>query len=891
MRSFRVFLRRIAGLFRQQQRDRELAEEIESNLQLQIADKVRSGMMPEQARRQALIELGGLEQTKEAYRKQRGVPFIEGFLQDVRYAIRVIRKNPGFASVAALTLALGIGANSAIFSLADALLLRPLPVLEPNAVVTISTDPPDGGVGGISYPDYRDFRDKAHSFDGMIAFEYANFSLARSAAETPQMRFGILVSDNYFKVLGVQPVLGRALLADEGQAPGRDPVVVLAYDFWRSEFFADRAILNRTVRINGIEFTVIGVAPKEFTSTDEYVHPYFYVPLNMEQRLQGLQKDPLQDRSHRSLEVKGRLKAGITRKRAQAELATIWKDLERLHSEADGRRAVRVRTELQQRIESSPDDAYLIALLLALTGVVLMIACANVANLLLGRARARTREIAIRLALGVSRPRLVRQLLTESMALALLGVVLGWGFAYGGIQFLQTIRIPSDIPAVIAPQLDVRVLLFGLILGVASAILFGLAPALQASKTSLTSALKNADAARSARHRMFGRNTLVVVQLALSMVLLVAASMLLDGFRRSLVLDPGFRTRNILTAQFDTSLVHYTPQQTHDFYRTLRDRLAALPGVRAITFTTYVPFTPQQRMEAVLPEGYKFPEGQLLARILCGSVDENYFALMETRLLRGRAFTSTDKEGEPLVAIVNLEFARRYWPNQDAIGKRLRIASKGDKWLQVVGIVQTGRYTFPGEPPTPFIYVPLAQNEVSSVAVLLDTVPDPGSLAAPVRDVAHSLDPDQPVFNLRTLSDVYSQRAVVIRIIMEIVASMGVIGLSLALIGLYALVAYSVARRTREIGVRIAIGANQSDVLKMVLRQGLVLAVTGIASGGVISVAVARLITAGLVGLGRPNSATYIVVPVVLLVVTLFSCYIPARRAARVDPMAALRYE
>src|SRR6516164_5182812 len=419
---------------------------------------------------------------------------------------------------------------------------------------------------------------------------------------------------------------------------------------------------------------------------------------------------------------------------------------------------------------------------------------------------------------------------------------------------------------------------------------FRLTPAMQATRTSLVAALKSAEV-QATRKSMLGRNALVIAQLSMAMLLLLSTSMLLDGFRRTLLLSPGFRIDNLLTAQFDTSLVHYTPQQSHDFYRQLRDRVAELPGVRAVALGSAIPLSPQQHSEAVIPEGYSFPKGQTEAQVLTSIVDENYFGVMNTGLLRGRAFTASDKPVAPLVAIVNQEFARRYWPNQDPIGKRMRVGITDSSWIEIVGVAQTGTYTFVGEPPSPFLYLPLAQNERSTLALFMDTTGDPASLGSALRQAVHSLDPDQPVFNLRTMSELYRQRAGVTRMIMEIVGTMGMVGLSLALVGLYGVVAYSVARRTHEIGIRMAIGARRADVLRMVLQQGLKLSLLGIVIGGAISVATNRLLAAGLVGLAKPTAATYIAVPVLLLVVTLAACYLPAHRASRVEPMKALRYE
>jgi predicted permease len=818
----------------------------------------------------------------------------QALLEEVRYALRLLVRNPGFTAVATLSLALGIGANSAIFSLADALLLRPLPVYRPAQVATISTDPGTqaGVIGGVSYADYRDFRDKARSLDGMIASNFARVGVAKSANDSAHLRGAMMVSENFFQVLGVEPTLGRGFLPQEGAVSGQSPVAVLSYDFWRSEFSADPAIVGRSIRINGIDFNVVGIAPKSFTSIDEYVRPNLYIPAAMLQRLSARDKDPLEDRSDHEFSVKGRLKPGITLEQAQAELATIWKGLEPLHSVADRSRIVRTRTELQARVVQDTPDAYLITLLLALVAVVLIIACANVANLLLGRASGRTREMAIRMALGVSRARLVRQLLTESTLLALLGAVVGLGFAYAGIRFLNTIQIPTDLPISISPQLDERVLVFSLICAVASAIVFGLAPALQSSRPDLVPALKSTESGQPALRRLTGRNALVIAQVAMSMILLIATGMLLDGFSKALVHDPGFRIDHLLTMQFDTALVRYTPQQSHDFYRSLVDKARGLSGVRGVTLASSIPFSPAQDGENVAPEGFQFPKGQLSAQTFGSVVDENYFDIMKTPILRGRTFTASDKEDAPLVAIVNEQFARTYWPGQDALGKRLRIDSKKDQWIQVVGVATTGKYLYTGEPPTSFLYLPFAQNKRDSMYLLTNSYGDADALAAPLREHVHTLDADLPVFNVRTMQDFYQARAVSnMRIVVEVVGAMGAVGLVLALIGLYGLIAYSVARRTREIGVRMAIGARPADVLNMILRQGLILSIAGICIGGLISVAVARVLATGLIGLGHPNAATYVIVPLVLLAVTLASCYLPAHRAARIDPNVALRYE
>ncbi|HEX7286235.1 MAG TPA: ADOP family duplicated permease, partial [Candidatus Angelobacter sp.] len=625
-------------------------------------------------------------------------------LQEIRYAFRMIARSPGFTAIAVLSLALGIGANAAIFSLADALLFRPLPVADPGSVMDVSLDKSGGDSGGffgdlsgLSYPDYRDLRANVKSLDGLVAFKYSGVGMARSAAETPQIRLGALVSDNFFSVLGVRPVLGREF-APEENTHGGTPAVVLAYGFWQDQFSGDKTVIGKTVRISGTDFTVVGVAPKSFFGMDQYVRPSFYVPMQMAQRLGGTPKDPLEDRNDYSLSLEGRLKKGASQKQAQAEMATLWKGLQQQYP-ADGRsRGMAVRTQIQARVAQDSVDAILLTMLMVLVGLVLLIACANVANLLLGRARGRTREMAVRIALGVTRTKLLRQLFAENILLSLLGALLGLGFAYGGIRFLQTIRIPTDLPIMIDPQLDQRVLVFSLLAALASALVFGLAPAFHSLKTDLVSALKNAETGMTGRRRSLGRNTLVIAQIALSMVLLVAAGMLLDGFRKSLTASPGFRTDHLLITEFDTSLVRYTPEKTRAFYRDLVDRARALPGVRSATLSAVVPFQPTQSPRSVVPEGYQAPKGQESVTMMNNVVDEHYFTTMKMDLVNGRNFTAADKAGTPRVAIVNQEFAKAYWPGQDPLGKRFRLDTEKGPYVQVVGVARNSKYIFISEP-------------------------------------------------------------------------------------------------------------------------------------------------------------------------------------------------
>ncbi len=828
------------------------------------------------------------------------------FFQEIRHAARMLVRTPGFTAVAALSLALGIGVNTAMFSFHDAMLWRPLPVHDPSSIVTVTTQSLAGpGLidGLVSYQNYRDLRSKSQSCAGLVAHQLATVSFARSRQAAREMRMGMLVSDNFFDVLGIVPALGRSFAPAEGQVPGRDAVVVLGYDYWKNTLAEDQSILGGVVIINGIDFTVLGVAPASFPGMEWHSRPSFFVPIMMAERLnafpdrgRGVASDnPLENREARLFVVKGRLKPRVSQQAAQTELTALWNGLVQEYPDANRNRTVAVRSEQQERRRVDPGNAAVISMMTALAAIVLAIACANVANLMLGRGRARSREIAIRLALGVSRPRLVRQLLTESLLLSLIGCAIGFAFAYGGIRFLSSslqTTVQTDLPIGADPKLDGRFLLFSLLATFVSAVLFGVAPAWQSLKTQLIPALKSSEPGQTTRHRTIGRNVLVSAQVALSMVLLVAAGTLMGGLRNSLNLNPGFRTDHLIMMSTDTALTRYTPARSRDFYRDLADRVRALPVVASATLTSSIPLGSNER-EIVIPEGFEFPRGQESAPVLSSVVDERYFGTLKIEVVRGRAFTSDDNMDSRRVAVINEMFASTYWPNQDPIGKRIRLNDSRGPWLEVVGVARTSKYLQLVEAPRPFLYQPFAQSPKAQMSLLVEsTSADAAMLATPLRDLVRTLDVNLPVFNVRSFSNYYERRAIGPQLlVMQVVSTMGLLGLTLALIGLYGLVAYSVARRTREIGIRMAMGAGKADVSKMVLRQGLTLSMSGIVVGGVASIGVARLLAAALAGVASPNVATYVVVPVMLILLTMAASYFPARRAAAVDPLRALRYE
>ena len=807
--------------------------------------------------------------------------------------------SPAFTAIAILSLAIGIGANCAIFSFADALLLRPLPVPRPGEVLTVGSTASVEAFGASSlvssYRDYVDIRDRARSFEGLAAFTYLTVGFAADPKDAPKLKMGALVSANLFGLLGVEPTIGRGFRAEEDQAPGRDAVVVLGRRMWEQEFQSDPAVLGRRVRINGHELAVIGVAPPEFTGLDQFVRADFFAPLMMSPRLLGDPKAAsLEARDARNLRLKARLKPGVSQAEAQAELTTIAADLERAYPDTNRNRRLVVQTELQARIAEDPPDATLIAMLSTLAFAVLFVACANVAGLLTSRAPVRAREMALRLAIGAGRARLVRQLVTESLLLAIAGGIAGLGVGYAGMTLFRQIEIPTDLPIALSFQMDRRALGFSFIVAVASAVLFGLVPAIQAARTDLTAVIKAGDIVSPGRRRRWGRTVLVAGQVAVSVVLIVVALFMYRGFGQQLAGGPGYRTDHLLMMSFDPGLIRYSDAQSRQFFQQVAERARAVPGVTSVTIASSVPMSNDGfRPQTIVPEGFQFPAGRENVTVLSSAIDEHYFDTMNIPLVDGRKFSADDDAERPRVAIVNQRFAQHYWPNQNPIGKRIRLIDNDDAWAQVVGVAKNSKYVFIAEPPTDFFYLPYRQKPPERMAMLVQSADDPAALAAPLREVVRGLDANMPIYNVRTMERLYHMRAIsIFRVLVGTVGAMGLMGLSLAIVGLYGLVAYAATRRTREIGIRMAIGADRGAVLRMVLGQGLALSIVGLVLGLVASVGAGRLMAAAFAigGEERDLTSLLIVIPIVLAV-TFVAAYIPARRASRVNPMQALRYE
>ena len=888
---------RLRSILRPYRVEHELDQELQFHLDHKIEDGIAHGLSPLEARYAALRAMEGLEQRKEEMRDMRRIHWLTDFFDDARYAIRSLRRTPGFAAFVVIALALGIGMASGVYSLVDAIIFRPYPVPQPSGVVTLVGTTRDSSYDYFSYREYLDIRDKSKSYDGLIASEEMEaVGYSAKPGMTPRVKGGMMVSGNFFQVLGVEPRLGRGFRPDEDQAPGRDAVVVLGPGFWKQEFASDPAVIGRQIRLNGTEFTVIGVAPETFTGMQVFEHPDFYLPLAMARTFStNPQKNFLEDRDDRELRVRARLRHGTTIAEARNELAMLAKNFEREYPKVNRNRGATVYTPLEMRTRKDDGNWKFVMIFGILAVAVLLVACTNVAGLFLSRARTRTREIAVRLAIGAGRFRLIRLLLTESLILASVGGFAGIAIGYGIVQWFrlyENVIFVTELPVTMPFQMDTRVLLASLALTLLSALLCGLAPALQSTRTDLINGLKSTGVDVPGSKRLWGRNVLVVAQVSASLMLLTASFLMFRGFQHGMLQATGFAKDHLLMASFDPRLMQYNAIQTQQFYKLLAERVRVAPGVQSEALTHSIPLGGESDSVAFVPDGFQMPRDRDNFSSEMDTVDEGYFETMGIPILRGRAFTRSDTADAPRVAVVNEQFAKHFWPSQNVVGKHIRLDSRAGAPVQIVGVARTIKYHGTTEKPMDFVYLPVAQHPVARLFLMLRSSGDPLQLIQTMKDVVRTLDPNLPMFDTRAYQDFYWNQAVGgPSLAIKLVGAMGLVGLLLAIAGLYGVIAYNVNRRTREIGIRIAIGAASADVLRLVMGHGLVLVGVGTAIGLALGFGVEKLFNSMLFDAEGVDLLAYMIVVPAMFLATMLAAYVPARRASRIAPTQALRYE
>ncbi len=901
----------------------EIVLELAQHLEDRYAELVAAGTPRPAAEQAALAELEASDALRDGLGRlspapappavvlgqaSSGGPF-HGLPADVRFGLRSLRKNPGFTAAAVLTLALGIGANTAIFSLVNAVLLQRLPVRESERLVHATFE----GGGVLSYPEIAELREHQRAFDGFAAFGGIQVSLNRGGEA--ELAGGLIVTGGYFEVLGVQPGLGRLIASSDDVTPGGHPVLVLGHAFWRSRFAGDPGVVGRELLVNGHRFTVIGVAPEGFHGSQLGVEHGLYIPMMMQAVVRPpragysgeMDPDLLRTRNSRWLTGLGRLQPGTTAEQAASALTSLAVGL--FPPRPAGAPPIQIAT-VPVDVGDASTRAQLrsaATLLMAVVAAVLLLACANVANLMLSHAAARRREIALRLALGAGRGRVVRQLLTESVLLACLG-------AFGGLlltwwtlaAFRASAPPPGALPITIQASVDFRVLAFTLVLAVLAGIVFGLAPGLTATGGALVPALKDESFVPDARARRFDlRNALVVAQVSLSLLLLVTAGLFLRNLRELQAIGPGFDVERLLSAQLPVNLLRYTQDQGRAFYRSVVERVEALPGVESASVARVALLGGGSRVGSIHVEGrpgrpdrFQSEGGGAAApgrdAVSSNVIGPGYFATLGVPLVAGRDFDPRDVREAPPVAVVNESFCRLHFADRqrrDVLGQRVSLNGPEGPWREIVGVVGDSKYRSLTEPPTPVAYLPLSQQHETGVVLYVRTRTTPASLLAAVRREVQSLEPNLPLPELRTVAETVSSSLYAARMGSRLLAAFGGLALLLAAIGVYGVISFGVAQRTREIGVRMALGAGSSDVQGLVLRRGLRLVALGVVVGLALAVAAGRFLESFLYGVHGNDPLTFAAVAVVLGAVAFLACLLPARRAMKLDPLAALRQQ
>jgi putative ABC transport system permease protein len=884
MEWLNVFGARLWGLFRKRQSDHELEAELRAHLESLTEGNIRRGMNPKEAAHAARREFGGVEQTKELYRERRGLPLLETLFEDVRYALRMLRKSPGFAAVVVLTLALGIGANTAIFSVMEAVLLRPLPFPHPEQLAMVWED--------VHLPHYQndqdtpapgnfaDWKNRSTAFSGMAAIGYRSWNLTGTGE--PVGIQGEAFSADIFSVLETNPMLGRAFTPEEDR-PGAAHVALLGYGLWANRFAADPTITGRAIRLDEESYTVIGVMPQGFRFPDS--DDQLYVPL-------ALTQEQLANHDSHFLRVVARLKAGVALPQAQSEMEIVAQHLTTQYPASNTGVGVRLISLEDQRAGNMRRPLLMLS---GVAGLLLLMVCANVANLLLARASVRGRELAIRSALGASRARVLRQLLVESLVLSFLGGVLGLAFAFWGINVLRGYAPAEQNLAEV--RLNTLVATFNLGVSLLAGLIFGLFPGFQSARGEVVGKLKEGGRDSASMGRVRTRGFLVVVEMALGVIVLIGAGLLLRSFVRLEQIPLGFQPHNVLTLRVILRGSRYSdlPERTA-FCQQAVQRMRSLPGVRDVGAISFLPLTMQGRTTGIAVEGEPPPAPGQVPFADFRSVSPGYFATMGIPLLQGRDFSWDDAPQSLPVMIVSQTMARNFWPRGDAIGKRIKLGgvNSGAPWVTVVGIVADVRQLELIGAPRSAMYLPASQD-AGTGDTLRDWVVrasgDPATLASAVRSAVWAIDPTLPISRMQTMESVRSSYLGPQQFNLTLVALFGALALILAGVGLYGVAAYCVAQRRREIGIRIAMGAQGNDVVRLVLGYGTKLAALGLAFGSLTALVLTRLVSTLLYGVSEHDPLTFAGVTLLLASVAVIASYIPARRAMRVDPLVALRYE
>jgi len=811
-------------------------------------------------------------------------------LQDLKGGVRGLAKSPGFAALAIVTLALGIGANTTIFSWINSTLLNPVPGLtNPSEVVSLTLSKPGENPFPFTYPDVEAMREGQKSFTGIIACNFVQISL--TGKRKPERLSGMVASANYFDVLGVRPFLGRGFLPADDDKPGGAPVAVISYRLWQTHFAADPNIVGQMVELNQHPYSIVGVTPAAFQGSQTGVRTDIWVPIMMEAQLNPL-GDLLRDHHYFWLFAFGRLKPGVSLAQAQDEMTRLLKrEVDNYPEEHKGHRAVSVYPLWQNPFGLNFVMAKLLPTLMCIAGLVLLLACANVANLMLVRSVGRRREIAIRISMGGSRWRLVRQLLVESLLLSLAGGVVALLFTlWTQGTLMKFLPITPDIPLLLTIEADRTVLLTTLAISVLTGVIFGILPALRASGVAPADVLKEESGSMSGglgKARL--ASALVVGQISLSLLLLVCAGLFIRSFRSAREIDPGFNPHNVLIASYDLFTAGYDDATGTEFHRQLLAKLETLPGLQSVALSSRVPLTFAGGSTAVKPEGYVSPANESMETQVA-IVSPNYFHTMQIPMAKGRDFVPQDTKSSQRVVIVSEAFANRYWPRQEALGKQLN-SDLTHEWFTVVGVARDCKEVSLNENPLPFLYLPVSQVYRPGMIINARAAGDPLALARSVENAAHELNPDLALFDETTveLRDQFSSFGQ--RVAGTFVGAFGLLALALAAIGIYGVTAYTTRQRTHEIGIRVTLGATRQDVLRLVLGQGLRLMLIGVGVGLVLAFALTRFLASLLLGVTSTDALTFSTVALLLCCVTLFACFIPGFWAMRVDPMVALRQQ